>query len=481
MEWPDTSVHAREPDGEHWNDRVETRSPAERREAVLEKLRHQVRYAYDNSAFYREFYSDVDADPRDIGSFEEFERLPVLTSEDVKAEQKAHPPFGRFLCIDEDDIARIYGTSGTTGRPKVFGVGEGDWDRIKSWHAQILYGVGLRPDDRVIITSPFIQYLGSWGALAGAERLGCTTFPFGAGMEGQTEQAVHWIDDLQPDALYGTPSYAIYLGETAREEGFDPAEDFSFRLMFFSGEPGASVPATRRKIERMFDCEVIDQGSMAEMTPWMSNSGCRHLTNGMHVWQDIVYTELLDPDSEERLDYGEEGVPTYTHLGRTSQPMIRYWSGDISRWVSHETADCDCGRTYPVLPKGVYGRVDDMLVVRGKNVFPSQVEDRLFDLEAFGEEFRIVVDSEGALDSLDLVVEIADDATVEPGAYRDTVRTAIKSEIGLTPEVEVVEQGALERTQFKADRVSDRREIGVDVDAGSGTDTENESQTPTRQ
>jgi phenylacetate-CoA ligase len=149
--------------------------------------------------------------------------------------------------------------------------------------------------------------------------------------------------------------------------------------------------------------------------------------------------------------------------------------------VSHETADCDCGRTYPVLPKGVYGRVDDMLVVRGKNVFPSQVEDRLFDLEAFGEEFRIVVDSEGALDSLDLVVEIADDATVEPGAYRDTVRTAIKSEIGLTPEVEVVEQGALERTQFKADRVSDRREIGVDVDAGSGTDTENESQTPTRQ
>ncbi len=462
MEWPSASVPDRDPDGEYWNERMETRSRDQRREEVLEKLNHQVRYAYDNSEFYREFYSDVDVDPRDISSFEEFEQLPVLTSDDIKAEQKANPPYGRFLCIDEDDIARVYGTSGTTGRPKVFGVGEGDWDRIKSWHAQILYSVGLRPEDMVIIASPFIQYLGSWGALVGADRLGATTFPFGAGMEGQTAQAVHWIDDLQPEALYGTPSYAIYLGETAREEGFDPAEDFSFRLMFFSGEPGASVPATRQKIERMYDCEVIDQGSMAEMTPWMSNSGCAHLENGMHVWEDIVHTELLDSETEEPLDLGSEGVPTYTHLGRTSQPMIRYWSGDITYWESHEAVDCDCERTYPVLPKGVYGRVDDMLVIRGKNVFPSQVEDRLFELEAFGEEFRIVVDDQEALDSLDLVVEIADDASVGVEEFRDTVRTAIKSEIGLTPDVEVVEQGSLERTQFKADRVTDRRQMEVD-------------------
>jgi phenylacetate-CoA ligase len=463
--WPFTErgTDIPDPDSEYWDEAQETRPPDERREDILEQLSEQVRYAYENSAFYREHYSDVDVDPTDISSFEEFRQLPVLTSEDLKQEQKKHPPYGRFLCIDEDDITRIYGTSGTTGRPKVFGIGDGDWDRIAEWHAQILWSVGLRPDDMVIITSPFIQYLGSWGALQGVDRLDCQTFPFGAGMEGQTEQAVEWIADLQPDALYGTPSYAIYLGETAKEKGYEPATDFSFKTMFFSGEPGASVPATRRQIESLFDCEVIDQGSMAEMTPWMSNSGCRHLENGMHLWQDIVYTELLDPETEEFLDYGEEGVPTYTHLGRTSQPMIRLWSGDISYWESHEETDCDCGRTYPTMPKGVYGRVDDMLVVRGKNIFPSQIEDQLHALSEFGDEFRIVVEQEGALDTLDLVVEQAEDSDKSTAEFREEVRTSVKSEVGITPNVTVVDMGELERTQFKADRVKDKREFDVNV------------------
>lgn len=465
MNWPTTAgLDSRpDPDSEYWDERQETRPPDERRDEIIEKIGEQVRYAYDNSEFYREFYSDVDVDPRNITSFEEFEQLPILRSEDIKQEQKEHPPFGRFLCIDEEDIARIYGTSGTTGRPKVFGIGQDDWDRIGEWHAQILWSVGLRPDDQVIITSPFIQYLGSWGALAGVDRLGCTTFPFGAGMEGQTEQAVEWIADLRPDALYGTPSYALYLGETAEERGYDPAEDFDFKVMFFSGEPGASVPSTRKQIETMFDCEVIDQGSMAEMTPWMSNSGCRHLENGMHVWNDIVYTELLDPDTEESLGFGEEGVPTYTHLERTSQPMIRYWSGDITMWESHDESDCECGRTYPTLPKGIYGRADDMLVIRGKNIFPSQIEDQLHALDDYGDEFRIVVEREGTLDSLQLVVEVADDAKTDPDEFHDLVRREIKSEVGVTPDVTVVEQGDLDRTQFKADRVKDKRELAVDV------------------
>lgn len=465
MRWPPTpdTDHVPDSNAEYWDEEQETRPPAERREEILERINRQVRYAYDNSEFYREFYADADVDPRDITSFEEFERLPLLRSEDIKREQKAHPPFGRFLCIDESDVARIYGTSGTTGRPKVFGIGQDDWDRIGDWHARILWGIGLRPDDRVIITSPFIQYLGSWAALAGADRLGCTTFPFGAGMEGQTEQAVEWIADLQPDALYGTPSYAIYLGETAEDRGYEPAADFSFEVMFFSGEPGASVPATRRAIEAMFDCEVIDQGSMAEMTPWMTNSGCRHLENGMHVWTDIVHTELLDSETEEPLDFGAEGVPVYTHLGRTSQPMIRYWSGDVTTWERHDETGCECGRTYPTLPKGVYGRVDDMLVVRGKNVFPSQIEDQLHALDAFGDEFRIIVDRDGALDALRLVVEIADDAETTADEFRGTVRTAVKSDVGVTPEVTVVTAGELERTQFKADRVKDERELAVDL------------------
>jgi phenylacetate-CoA ligase len=465
MSWPSTAKtdYLPDHDSEYWNDHQETRSPTERRDEILQKINEQVRYAYDHSEFYREFYADVDVDPRDITSFEEFEQLPVLRNEDLKQEQKEHPPFGRFLCIDEEDIARIYGTSGTTGRPKMFGIGQEDWDRIREWHAQILWSIGLRPDDRVIITSPFIQYLGSWAALAGVDRLGCSTFPFGAGMEGQTEQAVEWIADIQPDALYGTPSYAIYLGETAKNHGYEPAKDFSFKVMFFSGEPGASVPGTRQEIETMFDCEVVDQGSMAEMTPWMTNSGCYHLENGMHIWNDIVYTELLNAETEEPLDFGSEGVPTYTHLERTSQPMIRYWSGDIAMSERHDETECDCGRTYPTLPQGIYGRVDDMLVVRGKNIFPSQIEDQLHALDDFGDEFRIVVEKEGALDTLQLVVELGDETEITADDFRDTVRTAIKSEVGVTPDVAVVTEGEMDRTQFKADRVKDKRELSVNL------------------
>ena len=455
--------HLPDSSSEYWDKEQETRPPEERKKIILEKINKQVRYAYKNCGFYREHYSDVDVDPTNITSFEEFEQLPVLTSEDLKQEQRDHPPYGRFLCIDEDEISRIYGTSGTTGRPKVFGISDDDWDRIGEWHAQILWSVGLRPSDTVIITSPFIQYLGSWGALRGVDRLGCQAFPFGAGMEGQTEQAVEWIADLKPEALYGTPSYAIYLGETAKEKGYQPAKDFNFKTMFFSGEPGASVPSTRKRIENIFDCEVIDQGSMAEMTPWMSNSGCRHLENGMHIWQDITYTELLDPETEELRDYGEEGVPTYTHLGRTSQPMIRLWSGDISYWESPEETDCDCGRTYPTLPKGVYGRVDDMLVIRGKNVFPSQVEDQLHALNDFGDEFRIVVEKEGALDTLDLVVEKTTESTLSTEEFCNQVRKSVKSEIGITPNVTIVKKGELDRTQFKSDRVKDKRELDINV------------------
>lgn len=446
-------------EAEYWDEAAETQPPEERRKTILRKINHQVRYAYENSGFYRELYDGVDVDPTDITSFDEFRQLPVLTSDHIREEQRAHPPFGRHLCVDESAVHRIYGTSGTTGRPKVFGIDHGDWNRIHEWHAQILWSIGLRPDDRVIITSPFIQYIGSWGALVGVDRLGCTTFPFGAGMEGQTEQAVEWIATLQPDALYATPSYAIYLGETAADKGYDPADDFSFKLMFFSGEPGASVPSTRRQIESTFDCAVIDQGSMAEMTPWMTNSGCRHLENGMHLWQDIVYTELLDPETKTVVDYGEEGVPTYTHLERTSQPMIRYWSGDLAQWEHHSTTECECGRTYPTLPKGIYGRVDDMLVVRGKNVFPSQIENRLHSIDGFGDEFRVIVDRDGPLDALELAVELDDAADHTDDEFAETVRRTIKTEIGVTPEVTVVEAGTLERTQFKADRVTDNRDL----------------------
>jgi phenylacetate-CoA ligase len=421
-------------------------------------LQQQVRYAHTHSGFYR----DAPVDPSNIRSLEEFAQLPILTKEEIRVEQEAHPPYGRFLCVPESQVFRLHGTSGTTGRPTVFGIGRQDWERIAEAHARVLWGAGLRPDDRVMVAAVFSLYIGSWGALVGAERLGAACFPFGAGAPGQTERAVEWIAMVKPTALYATPSYALYLAETARSLGYEPLEDFGFRFMFFSGEPGASVPATRSAIEESFGCYVVDQGSMAEMTPWMSNSGCRHLAGGMHLWQDIVYTEIVDPHSRQALSLGAEGVPVYTHLERTSQPMIRYWSGDITRW---EMLDCPCGRTYPTLPRGIYGRADDMIIVRGQNVFPSHIEDILRGTPEFGGEFRLVLERErGQLDRLTVQTEVKPEiyAAAEQGPgylqrLEEEFAGRLRRALGVSLSVELKPFGEFERTQFKARRVIDRR------------------------
>ena len=464
MEWPPEYSQDYTPsrDQEYWSPELETMEPVNRDKHVLKKLQNQVKYVYQNSGFYQEFYKDTTVNPANISSLEEFSQLPILTKEDIRREQELHPPYGRFLCVDPKDIFRVHGTSGTTGRPTVFGIGKADWKRIAEAHARILWGAGLRPDDTVMVASVFSLYVGSWGALVGSERLGASCFPFGSGAPGQTERAVEWASMVKPSALYGTPSYALYLAETARQMGFDPKRDFGFRFMFFSGEPGASVPATRRLIEDTFGCYIVDQGTMAEMTPWMSASGCRHLDGGMHLWQDIVYTEMIDPQSELSVSLGGEGVPVYSHTERTSQPMIRYWSGDISRW---DMVNCPCGRTYPTLVTGIYGRVDDMIIVRGQNVFPSRIEDVLRGLKEFGGEFRLVLEREpGQMDNLTVQAEVRADAytsqefdalTLE--TIREIFTTELRRAIGVSVVVQLKPEGEFERTQFKARRIIDLR------------------------
>jgi phenylacetate-CoA ligase len=441
---------------------METMDPEQRETIILEKLRHQVRYAYQNSAFYREVYRDADVDPTNLRSFDDFRRLPILTKEHLRREQEAHPPFGRYLCVPPERVLRIHGTSGTTGRPSVFGFSADDWERIGEAHARVMWSAGVRPGDRIIISAVFSAYMGSWATLAGAEWLGAQCFPFGAGAPGQTERTVEWAALVKPTVLYGTPSFALYLASTARRMGMDPRRDLAFRLMLFSGEPGASIPATRKEIEETFGCTVVDQGTLAEMTPWCSSSGCRHLKRGMHLWQDIVYCELLDPATKSLVPFGGEGVPVYTHLERTSQPMLRYWSGDLAQW---DMAPCACGRTYPTLPQGIYGRVDDMIIVRAQNVFPAKIEDVLRGLEEFGGEFRLVLERDpGQMDKLTVQAEVLPKvyATREedPAAFA-TVESKFGEELrralGVSAAVELKPQGEFERTQLKSRRVIDKR------------------------
>ncbi|HEV8535480.1 MAG TPA: phenylacetate--CoA ligase family protein [Candidatus Limnocylindria bacterium] len=442
----------------HWFPKRETMPSAERDAAILERIRQVMRYCWDKAPFYRRKWSDAGIDPAAIRTLEDFENVPVVRKEELRLAQAEHPPFGDYACVDDSQVHHIHGTSGTTGRPTAFGVSLPDWRVIANEHARIMWGMGIRPSDTVFIGSFFSLYMGSWGVLIGAERLGARAFPFGAGAAGQTRRAIVWLREMRPTVFYGTPSYALHVAETAVGMGVDPRE-LGLRILFFSGEPGASIPSIREKIERTYGALVYDSGSMAEVSPWM-NLGESTARVGMLCWQDVVYTEVCDPQTFRRVTYGAEGTPVYTTLERLSQPMVRLLSGDLTRW---EAGPSPCGRTYPCLPKGVYGRIDEMFTIRGENVYPSAIDEVVTALAGYGGEHRIVITRQEAMDELAVRLEF-DDATKAAGehaieALRRRAEEQLRTVLGVGARVTPVPPGTLERTEFKARRVIDDRDL----------------------
>ena len=432
----------------------------ERDRAIVQRLQQVCDYAYNACAFYRNKWDVAGFHPSQIRSLEDFERrCPVVTKGDLRAAQHRAPPFGDYLCVPDSEIFHIHGTSGTTGPPTAFAIGRDDWQNIANAHARIMWGMGIRPGDIVFVAAILSLYMGSWGALAGAERLGAIAFPCGAGAPGMSSRAVKWMALTKPKAFYGTPSYALYLAETAMADGLHPA-DFGIERMFFSGEPGASVPGVRDRIRQAFNAEVFDCGSMAEMSPFMNVAASAESSMGMLCWQDVCYTEVCDPATFERVPYGQRGTPVYTHLERTSQPMIRLVSGDLALWTNDKTA---CGRTYPSLPQGIFGRIDDMFTIRGENVYPSEINAALSKLSGYGGEHRVVISRDGQMDELLLTVEANADLSARGEsaleAFRQQVAASVHTMLGLRTMVEVMKPGTYPRTDFKARRVIDDRDV----------------------
>ena len=449
----------------YWFPKRETMPPGERDQAILARLQQLTRYAWDMSPFYRRKWDAAGFHPDHLRSLEDFEsRVPVITKADLREAQTRVPPFGDYLCVPAHDVHHIHGTSGTTGRPTAFAIGRADWDAIANAHARIMWGMGIRPGDIVFVAAIFSLYMGSWGTLCGAERLRAKAFPFGAGAPGMTARAAMWIDLVKPAALYATPSFALHLAEVARAEGYEP-RSAGLKTMFFSGEPGASVPGVRDRLVAAYGARVIDCGSMAEMTPFMNVAGSAQ-TDGMLCWQDVVYTEVCDPQTHRRVPYGQRGTPVYTHVERTSQPMIRLASGDLTLW---ENGPTPCGRTYPRLPQGIFGRIDDMFTIRGENVYPSEVDAVVNQLPGYGGEHRIVITREGAMDELVIRIEIASDHDARganaQAALRDEAARRLQKMLGLRSKVEIVAPGTFPRTDFKARRVIDDREVFRDLNA----------------
>jgi phenylacetate-CoA ligase len=441
------------PDQPNWFPVRETMPAGDREQLIVARIREVMAYAWERAPFYRRKWSEAGISPEGIRSLEDFERVPVVTKAELRLAQERQEPFGDYLCIEPSEVFHVHGTSGTTGRPTAFGISRRDWQAIANAQARAMWAMGVRPSDTVFIGSFFSLYMGSWGALIGAERLGASVFPFGAGTPGQTERAVAWMRQMRPTCFYGTPSYAIHLAEVACSAGVDPRQ-FGLRILFFSGEPGASIPAIRSRIEELYGGLVFDSGSMAEVSPWM-NLAESSARAGMLCWQDVVYTEVCSPTSFARVPYGAEGTPVYTTLERTSQPMIRLLSGDLTRW---ESGPSPCGRTYPVLPRGIYGRIDDQFTVRGENILPSAIDEVLTALPGYGGEHRILVSREEAMDELTVQLEhSAGVADLE--ALRRRAEAELRRTLGVGARVLLLAPGTLQRTEFKARRVIDSREV----------------------
>jgi len=441
----------------YWFPKRETMPPAERDKAILARLQEVCAYAYQTAPFYKRIWDQAGFHPSHLKSLEDFEtKVPVIQKKDLREAQSRVPPYGDYMCIPESDIFHIHGSSGTTGRPTAFAIGRDDWNAIANAHARIMWAMGMRPGQTICMAAIFSLYMGSWGAMAGAERMRAKSFPFGAGAPGMSVRCVQWLDLVKPEGFYGTPTYALHLAETARKEGID-SRKFGLKTMFFSGEPGASIPGVRDKIEEAFAAKVFDSGSMAEMSPFMNVAGSLE-TSGMMCWQDIVYTEVCDPKTFHRVPFGQRGTPIYTHLERTSQPMIRLLSGDLTLWTDEPNP---CGRTYPRLPQGIFGRIDDMVTIRGENVYPSEIDAALNELASYGGEHRIVVTRDAAMDELLLKVEASNETFLkgdeEVARFRAEIAHKIQKVLGLRTMVEVVEQHSIPRTDFKARRVIDDR------------------------
>lgn len=462
--WPPRydDQYAPSPESAYWFEGRETMRPEDREAAIVARIRQVMTYAYEKAPFYRCKWDAAGIHPDHIRSLEDFERVPPVTKQELRQTQAAHPPFGDYLCVPESEVSHIHGTSGTTGRPTAFGISRADWKAIANAQARVMWAMGIRPTDTLFVASPFSLYMGSWGVLIGAERLGARVFPFGAGVSGQTARAVNWLKQMRPTVFYSTPSYALHLAEVALESGIDPHE-FGLRALFFSGEPGASIPTIRHRIEELYGGQVFDSGSMAEMSPWM-NLGESSAHSGMLCWQDIVYTEVVDPKTYVRVPYGSEGTLVYTHLERLSQPMIRLLSGDLTRWVSGPSP---CGRTYPMLPKGIYGRIDDQFTIRGENILPSSIDEIVSALPHYGGEHRILVSREKEMDIL--TVQVEHDGTLRENGALEGLRQRAEAELrialGVGARVILVPPTTLERTQFKARRVIDSRELSREVQA----------------
>jgi len=432
---------------DYWNPHVERMPLEDLRRLQEERLRSMVHYVYEHSPFYKQRFDEAGVTPGDVKGLSDLAKLPFTYKVDLRNTY----PTGMFS-LPENRIVRYHVSSGTTGKPTVVGYTKDDIEMWSDSLARALTSIGLGRGDVIQIGYGYGLFTGGLGLHYGAEKIGATVLPTGTG---NTERQIMLMQDLGSTAIACTPSYFMHIAEAAEKMGVSIRDDTKLRVGIFGAEPWSNE--TRNRIEKDTGIKAYDIFGTSEMSgPLFTECHCQ---NGIHVWSDMFLTEVIDPKTGEPLEDGQVGELVITTLNKWAIPLIRYRIGDLTVINSEP---CECGRTHPRLMR-ILGRTDDMMVVRGINVFPSQVESVLMTIPEVGGHYQIILDRRGPLDIMTIKVEVTEsgfsDKIGDLMSLSKNISKQLKGVLNIAAQVELVEPGTIPRSEGKAQRVIDNRMV----------------------
>ena len=439
-------------DQKYYDPEIECMPRPELKKLQLERLQAMVKYAYENTVYYKRSFDEAGVKPEDITSLADIEKFPFIDKKTERETQHVGSFFGEMCSVPEEDVVFMATSSGSTGVPTVSPFTQEDFDLWQSTEARLFWQAGMRPNDRYVHGLNFALYVGGPDVM-GAQELGALAIWVGAV---PSDRLLFVLKQYQPTVIWTSPSYAWALGEKAKEKGFDPREDFSIHTIIVAGEPGGSISSTREAIEDLWGAKVVDFFGLSDI--YGACAAMCEAKDGLHIVEDQILVETVDPTTGEVLEPGSVGELTYTTLMKKARPMIRFRSGDIG-YVS--TDKCECGRTLVRMGK-IEGRSDDMLIIRGVNIFPSQIETVLLNIGGMiGPHYRIILDRVGSLDTLEIQVELAEHAFSDEIRDIENLKARIshdmQSMLGVSAKITIVSPRSLPRSEGKSNRIVDRR------------------------
>ena len=437
----------------YWNPKTELMTRESLEDLQLRKLRKMVNWSYENSPLWRRKLDNVNFKPGDIKSLEDLKKIPFLTRKELSQSQLNKPLFGDIMSILKESALRYHQTSGTSGSgPLRILDGWKDWEWGSEMWCYGMYAFGVRDNDICLVASGYGNFIGFWLAHYACERIGALTIPTG-GMS--SEDRINKIMEMEVTVLVSTPTYAIRLAQVAKEMGVNLAKDSKIKFLLHAGEPGASIPGTKKMLEEVWGAKVGDFPGMSE-TGGSTCYECAEQSGGLHILEDHYIQEVIDPKTTENLSCGQRGELVLTSFGRGAMPLIRYRTGDLVERV--ESTFCSCGRTFDLYKGGILGRADDMKLVKGVNIFPSAVEDIIREFKEI-DEFQIVIYTEKNIDQIKVKIEpISEFRSNRYQELQKAIAEKLYDAHRLSFRVEIVEPNTLPRFELKSKRLQDLRE-----------------------